>query len=54
MINKPPPLEGLNIRIPNIIPIKGRGSINQGSGLCSWGIPGPRELAKQPLKKSAN
>ena len=35
MINKPPPLQGLDIRIPIIIPSKGRGSINQGFGL--WG-----------------
>ena len=33
MIDKPPPPKGLNIRIPIIIPIKGRGFINQGSGL---------------------
>ena len=33
MINKPLPLKGLNIRIPIIIPVKGRGFINQGSGL---------------------
>ena len=33
MINKPPPFKGLNIRIPITIPIKGRGLINQGSGL---------------------
>ena len=34
MINKPPAFKGLNIRIPIIIPIKGRGFINQGSTLC--------------------
>ena len=33
MINKPPPFKGLNIRIPIVIPIKGRGFINQGSTL---------------------
>ena len=33
MINKPPPFKGLNVRIPSIIPTKGRGFINQGSGL---------------------
>ena len=33
MINKPPPFKGLNIRIPIIIPIGGRGFINQGSWL---------------------
>ena len=32
MTNKPPPFKGLNIRIPGIIPIEGRGLINQGSG----------------------
>ena len=35
MINTPPPFKGLNIRIPIITPIKGRGFINQGSGLDS-------------------
>ena len=39
MINKPPLFDGLNIRIPTIIPIKGREFkgrefINQGSGLA--------------------
>ena len=33
MINNPPPFKGLNIGIPIIMPIKGRGSINKGSGL---------------------
>ena len=33
MLNKLLPFEGLNIRIPIIIPIKGKGVINQGSGL---------------------
>ena len=33
MINKPPPFKGLNIRIPIVTPIKGRGFINHGSGL---------------------
>ena len=33
MINKPPPFKGLNMRIPTIIPIKGRGCINHGSTL---------------------
>ena len=31
MINKPPPLKGLIIRIPILMPIKGRGFINKGS-----------------------
>ena len=34
MINEPPPFKGLNIRIPIMIPIKGRGCINQGSWLA--------------------
>ena len=33
MIKKPTPFKGLNIRIPIIIPIKGRGFLNEGSGL---------------------
>ena len=33
MINKPPPFKGLILRILTIIPIKGKGSINRGSGL---------------------
>ena len=33
MINKPPGFKGLNVGIPIIIPIKGRGFINQGSTL---------------------
>ena len=37
MINKPPPFKGLTIRILIIIPIKGTGFINQGSGLGSGG-----------------
>ena len=35
MIHKPPPFKGLNIRIPIIIPIKGREFVNHGSGLAS-------------------
>ena len=38
MINKPPPFKGLNVRIPIIIPIKGRGFINHGSGLGLRGV----------------
>ena len=30
MINRPPPFNGLNIRIPTIIPIKGRGLLIRG------------------------
>ena len=33
MINNAPPFKGLNIKIPIIIPIKGRVFINQGLGL---------------------
>ena len=35
LMNKPPPSEGLAIRIPSIILIKGRGFINQGSTLAT-------------------
>ena len=38
MINKLRPFEGLNIRIPTIIPMQGRGLINQGSGLGLRGL----------------
>ena len=42
MINKPPPFTGLKIRIPIIIPIKGRGFINHGfrlmAGLLILGV----------------
>ena len=44
MIDKPP-FKGLNIRIPTIIPIKGRGFINQGSGLAC--IPTSEALIQQ-------
>ena len=33
MINKSLPSKGINIRIPIIIPVKGRAFINQGSGV---------------------
>ena len=33
MINEPPPFQGRNIRIPIVIPMKGKGFLNQGSGL---------------------
>ena len=33
MIHKPPPSKGIDIRIPIIIPGKGRGFIIDGSGL---------------------
>ena len=40
MMNKPPPFKGLNIRMLIIIPIKGRGFINHGSGLdaSQWNV----------------
>ena len=38
MINQPPPFKDLNIRIPIIIPIKGSGFINHGSGLAEQGL----------------
>ena len=41
MIHKPLPCKGLSIRIPIIIPIKGRGFSNHGSTL---GIIGFKEL----------
>ena len=50
MINKPPPFKGLNIRIPVIILVKGRGFINQGSTLhsatrcCQWSSVRSSEL----------
>ena len=36
MINKPSRSKDLDIRIPSIIPIKGRGVTNQGFALMSW------------------
>ena len=33
LIHKPAPLKGLHIRMPIIVPVKGRGFIKQGSGL---------------------
>ena len=38
MIDTPPPFKGRNIRIPIIIPIKGRGFVIQGSGLRVRGL----------------
>ena len=32
MIHKPPAFKGVNIRIPSVIPIKGRGSLISGLG----------------------
>ena len=37
MINQPPPFKGLNIRIPILIPVKGKRFIDQGSGLIFGG-----------------
>ena len=40
LINKPAPLKGLHIRMPIIIPVNGRGFVNQGSGLFEQcGVP---------------
>ena len=33
MIKEPPPFKGLHMRIPSIIPMKGRGFTNHGSAL---------------------
>ena len=41
MINKPPPFKGLNIRIPIIIPMKGKGLLVRGLGLR---VPSPKPL----------
>ena len=37
MINEPPPFESLNIRIPIIIPIKGKGFVTQGVWVREYG-----------------
>ena len=45
MIIKPPPFKGLNIRIPIVTRIKGKGFINEGSGLLRfvpWLFRSPR------------
>ena len=42
MINKAPPFKGLNIRIPIIIPINGRGLLIRGLGYSSC-VPGSEE-----------
>ena len=47
MINKPPPVKGLDTRIPIAIPITGRGFIKHGCGLGSEGLRvfmGPSEI----------
>ena len=38
MINKPAPFKGLNIRIPIIIPIKGRGLLIRGLHYLKMGL----------------
>ena len=40
MINKPPPVNGLSFRIPDIIRIIGRAFINQGSTFALFGFNG--------------
>ena len=42
MINKPSPFKGLNIRIPILIPTKGRGFIDLGSTLGCLRLPEKR------------
>ena len=44
-MNKSLPFKGRNIRIPTIIPIKGRGFINHGSTLGRSGWAEPFEVA---------
>ena len=46
MINKPPPSKDLNIRIPILIAIKGRGFGNQGS---TYSTPLDSELVQADL-----
>ena len=46
MMKNEPPFKGLNTRIPMIIPIKGRGFINQGSTLV-WGWESLKPLTGQ-------
>ena len=54
MINKPPSFKDLNIRIPIIIPIKGRGFINHGSGLVATkGIDSMGIIFSYPLLRTA-
>ena len=44
-----PPFTGLNIRIPNIIPVKGSGFIDQGSWLFNIrGVGGLNTLNPEP------
>ena len=44
VIHKPPPFQGLNIRIPIMIPFKGSGIINEGSTLGSKLLsPNPKQ-----------
>ena len=46
MINEPLPFQDLNIRIPIITRIKGRGFVNHGSGLH----PKPQTLSPMPVR----
>ena len=50
MINEPRPFEGLNIRIPIIILIKGRKFMNQGSGGRAWGLKVMRDVFANPAE----
>ena len=38
MMNEPPPVKDLNVRIPSIIPVTRRGFVNHGSGLGLWAL----------------
>ena len=46
MINKPPPFKDLNIGIPIVIPIKGRGVINHESGVLRQTVLTDSQLLK--------
>ena len=52
MINKPPPFKGLHIRVPIIIPIKGRGYINHGSTLNPYPKGRPDSLSGEVSRTS--
>ena len=52
MINDAPPFKGLNMRIPIIIPMTGRGFINHGSGLPDWGFCRGSSTCRDPHSPS--
>ena len=49
MINKPLPFKGLNIGIPIIIPVKGRGLLIRGWGYPEYQIPAAQEILNSPI-----